>query len=203
MRTNVRLQEHFYALGRRIMRWRQTAGMGGETGVSIGVTSMGAKSGPSSVAFNLAAAIADLGQKNVLFVEPLYHSMCLSRKVRRPSFGFSELLSSEQVSADCIRKTTLENLYLLPCGALPGKSALTLPVDALDSLLPEMAGDFDYIIFDLPTATESTLCFPIVERLDGVVFVEQPRLDQQTFAQAVKRMRALDCAVIGLVLNNT
>ena len=203
VKTNVRLQDHFYALARRILRWQELADAGNETGVSVGVTSTVAKSSAGTIALNVASALAAVGQKDVLFVETVYQPASLSRKVRRPSLGLSELLSNQKISADCIRKTTHENLYLLPCGAIRGRSPLTLPVEGLDSLLPELAGDFDFIVFDLPTATETTLCFPIVERLDGVVFVEPPTLDQAMFAHAVKRIRTLDCSVIGLVLNNT
>ena len=203
VRPSERLRVYFVSLARRVVSWKQAAGYSQSTGVSIGVTGVEDKSGRSVVAFNLAASLASLGHGNVLFVETEYSSSGFSRKVPRPGFGLSELLAGSQSPSACICNTTEENLFVVSSGRVRGKGAMKLPVEALESITPELCNSFSYIIFDLPVANEMTLCFPILDHLDGGIIVNTPNIHENQVQRVVKRIRDLNKPVIGLVLNKT
>ena len=203
VRTADRLRVHFLALGRRILSWQQSAGFRSDTGLSIGVTSSDKHAGRTVVAFNLAAALASLGNGPVLYVETQYSQTGFARKVPRPGNGLSEVLKGSQPVSACICNTNVSNLFVMSCGRIREQDAAELPVEALDSINPELGNTFDYIVYDLPVASDTDLCYPIAQRLDGVLIVNESNVNEARLQRILNRLRDLQTSVIGIVLNKT
>lgn len=203
VRPAERLRVHFLALARRIQSWEQTSGLDDASGISVGVTSTEHRTGCTMVSFNTAAALASLSHEPVLFVETQYSTSGFAKKVPRPGYGLSEVLDGSQNPAACVCQTNVDNLFVMSCGRVSGHRAMELPIEALASINPELCNTFRYVVFDLPVAEETNVCYPIVQHLDGVLIVNQPSIDQSKIQRILKRVQGLDSTVIGLVLNKT
>lgn len=203
VKPHVRLQPYFVALARKLVAWRNDQGRMGDEGVAVGVTSSHHKSGCSTVALNLANALADLTGQPVLFVETEHRPNGLSRRLKRSDCGLEELLQGRESTSKCIYETNHENLFLLPPGKASGKAMSALPVEALDSLVPEILCNFSYLIADLPVATPESVTFPVLERMDGAVLVKSGQSMDLPLNRVVKSLKQSGTPIIGLVLNKT
>ncbi len=202
LRSSDRLRVHFLALARRITSWRrESMDLRSSDGVSIGITSLEEKVGRSVVALNLAAALASQGTTKVLLVETSFGSTSFGRKIPRPGHGLSDLVIGQQPLDGCICGSNIENLFVLPAGQVSATSALDLPFDSLTSVNSELNGSFDYVIYDLPVANETTLCFPIASQLDGILLVNLHSVQELAAQRVLKRFKQLGTEIIGMVLN--
>lgn len=171
---------------------------------TILVTSAVPEEGKSTVAANLAMALA-AGGKSVLLVDADLRQSKLHRLLGAPSGpGLAEILS-QGVSYDaCFQDTEFPGLRFLPAGDTqvnPGDLFLT---PAASLFLQGAAQSFDYVLLDTPPVLvaddTSTLC----SMVDGVFFVVRA-----SFTPAARVRRALDllttrkARILGAVYNRT
>jgi tyrosine-protein kinase Etk/Wzc len=111
--------------------------------------------------------------------------------------GFSEL------SSDFIRKTEVNNLYLLPCGARPPNPAELLSSDRMRQLIEELRAKFDIILFDSPPIVPVTDASVLAsEMADTVLLVVQSGVTKRDLAMKAKEMlEQVDAKIFGVVLN--
>lgn len=203
VKLNARLQPYFVALARKLIAWENDRDRMDDGGIAVGVTSPQAKSGCSTVAMNLALALADLVGQPVLFIETEHRPNSLARRLKRSDCGLIELLHGQGTAAKCIYQTKHENLFLMPPGKASERDLAGLPVEALDSVLPEILGNFSYLIADLPVAKEASLAFPFMERMDGVILVNSAHSADLPLKRVVRSIKQFGTPIVGLVLNKT
>lgn len=200
VRFSERLRIHFLSLARRVAAWRQSSNFS-ESGVVVGVTGVEASAGRSVVAFNLAASLANICGGDVLFVETEFGNRSVTRKMPRPGFGLSEVLTGDQSPANCICNTNIDRLFVMGCGRMKAREAVDLPIESLEAVAAELSNTFEYIIFDLPLADEMTHCFPLAESVDGILMVTSTDIQEERIQRSVRRFNDMSKPVIGLVLN--
>jgi polysaccharide biosynthesis transport protein len=168
---------------------------------SILVTSAGRGEGKSTVAANLALALAQ-GQRRVLLVDVdmrygcQHHVWGTSNAV-----GLSNFLVGQVPLARAI-ETVQENLHLLSGGTVPPDPLILLDSNAMTNLVESVMKTYDFVVFDSPAllgTADGTVLNRLVDgslivaRL-GTVEIEQLKTLRQFLLQSGHR-------VLGLVMN--
>jgi capsular exopolysaccharide synthesis family protein len=180
------------------------------------VTSAAPREGKTLIATNLAATFARGGAK-VLLVDCDIHRPRLHRlfKVSRAP-GLMDLLRmsgvpghsigsaaalSERLGA--IRRTSIERLSLLSCGADPQNSPELLEPATLRGLLNELRREFSVIILDTPPVLVSADAATLAGSADGVILVVRAgQTDRGAAELARQRVSSAGGRLLGAVLND-
>jgi len=106
--------------------------------------------GKSFVSANLAAIMAQAGQR-VLLIDADMRKGYIHKMFRQvPENGLSELLSTRITSSDAIYKTELENLDFIPRGQIPPNPSELLMHANFSSFLDNVKDVYDIVIVDTP-----------------------------------------------------
>jgi polysaccharide biosynthesis transport protein len=173
-----------------------------EGGRSLVVTSTGPGEGKTTVAANLAVALAQAGQR-VLLVDadmrkPKVH--IAFKESQAP--GLSNVLVGNAKASEAVRKTTVQNLWLLLSGLTPPNPAELLGSQRFRDFLTTLQEHFDWVIVDTPPVMAVTDASVVAHLSNGVVFVigcEQT--SKYTANAALEQLEAAKAKFLGGVLN--
>lgn len=166
-------------------------------------TSCTPNEGKSSVAFNLAASIAETGKKVVLVDADLRKSVMAGRyKVGAVEAGLTHYLAGQCKLDEVLSQTDIENMDILLSGQYAPNPAELLGTDKFAKLIEKLRKDYDYILIDTPPLG-SVIDSAIVARVvDGAVLVVENNAISYRFAQGVKeQLTKSNCRILGAVLN--
>lgn len=173
---------------------------------SILVTSSVPGEGKSFISTNLATAFAQNGSK-VLLMD------CDMRKGRLHKIfeiendkGLSNLLleNVEVRFNSYIRRTRIENLYLLPKGVVPPNPSELLNSPKTKVLLRTLAEKFDYIILDgtpVNGLTDSLILTKYVDKTVIVTSLNQTKTNELEFTK--KSLMSVGADIAGVIVNRT
>lgn len=173
-----------------------------EGGRSIVVTSTGPGEGKTLVACNLAIALAQAGQR-VLLVDgdmrkPKVHVMF--KESQAP--GLSNVLVGNAKASEAVRKTPVQNLWLLLAGVAPPNPAELLGSQRFRDFLETLQEHFDWVIVDSPPVMAVTDAAVIGHVASGVAFVigcEQT--SKHTATAALEQLESAKAHFFGGILN--
>jgi capsular exopolysaccharide synthesis family protein len=168
---------------------------------TILITSPGAREGKSTVALNLAAALAEKGKESVLLLEAdlrrptLAHELGLS-----PASGLSECKRTELGLLSVISKVEPLGFYFVPAGG-----TVINPVELLNSEwfaqgVENLASCFDWVLIDSPPAIPVVDAVSLRDRADASLLVVRAGVTQQTAIDEAVRILRPD-HVCGIILN--
>lgn len=169
---------------------------------SVLITSPNPGDGKSTVAANIAIAMARSGNK-VLLVEANFRRPALARLFDVPdALGLSNVLVGMNSASEAIQASAVENLDLLVGGATPPSPADLLGSPAMRRFLDEQKKNYDRVIVDgapILVVADSHL---LAEIIDGVVLVLRANENTRGMAQRGTRMiLSLKAKLLGAVLN--
>ena len=169
---------------------------------TVMVTSPGASEGKTTIAANLAIALAQSGRKILL----------LDADLRRPSVhqqfdisnraGLSDLVRGKFDISDVTQKTNaVKNLSIITSGSLPPDPAELLGSERMRNLLEELKQYFDMIVIDAPpllVADPQILC----GLSDGMIYVIQPGRTRALAAKTpLEELERINIKLLGVVMN--
>ncbi|MBN2560791.1 MAG: CpsD/CapB family tyrosine-protein kinase [Phycisphaerae bacterium] len=137
----------------------------------IAVTSSVAREGKSVTVANLAAVMAEVRHLNVLAVDADFRKGSLSRLLRLPNTpGLADAVAGRATLDECIAKTPLGNLFVLPAGASHGLNpAELINSTAAGRVFEEIRERYHFVLVDTPpvqrlsdTGVIGALCTGIV-----------------------------------------
>jgi succinoglycan biosynthesis transport protein ExoP len=167
----------------------------------VAVTSCARGAGVSSVATGLAASLSETGDGNVLLVDMNVEGGAAQQFYKgKPGCGLDAALEVEA------RKNALiqENLYV---AAEPMHGSDKLPSvlpKHLTGLIPKLrASDYDYIIFDMPAVTQTSMTPRLARLMDMVLLVIESEKTNQEVAKKVISLLGESKATVTTVLNKT
>lgn len=177
-------------------------------------TSAAPGDGKSWVTANLAIAYAQSG-KSVLIVDAdLRKGRQHKIFSRYNGNGFSNYLSTltdsivdnAKMHADLLMnsmvKTEVENLYLIPSGAVPPNPTELLSSKYLDIFLKIVKANFDIIIFDMPPVSIVADSLVLCKKVDYTVLVASAdETKKNMLINAQKAITQVDGKIAGVVFN--
>lgn len=113
--------------------------------------------GSTTVAINLAAALANSGWKTVLVDGDMRKKKGYKRLNEGASVGLSEYLTAQAQINDIIYETTTELLYYIPCGEQNENPVRLLCSTQMENVEKTLADNFDFVIYDMPAVTAAVI----------------------------------------------
>lgn len=208
------VDQHYQALARRLQnasvsRNGEDASSGDHSspGIvgTIGITSSRRGEGVSTVAANLALAAAEMSLGPVLLVDANLPNPDIAGMFRiDPATGDKGLIDAllGEDHEDLVVETSVANLSVMLPGVIGKNRQLLNERHAIQQAIQRLREDYEWIIFDLPPATELSECFALSGQLDSVLVVVQadgpPR---ETVRRACRELEIAGAKVVGAVLN--
>jgi len=171
---------------------------------TILVTSPTQADGKSTLASNLAIAMAQAGQKTLIldadFRRSMQHEIF---EVNHQNVGLSTILAGITPSADAIRSTHIEALKLLPCGPEVPNPSEMLNSDVFSQLLEILSDRYDRIIIDSPPVMPITDALILAAICNiTILVVRMNKSTRKTSLHARDGLLSIGANVLGVVVND-
>lgn len=168
----------------------------------IMITSALPAEGKTTIASNLALALADAGNQTLLvgvdLRKPSVHKLfnCDNRQ------GITTVLTGHVTLEDALQSTAHPNLKLLASGPVPPNPAEMLGSKAMRSLIGELNGLADMVIYDAAPVIAVTDAALLAPAVDGTLLVvrmgDTPR---DLVRQAKEQLEKVNATILGVVAN--
>jgi capsular exopolysaccharide synthesis family protein len=170
---------------------------------SILITSPEANVGKSTMAANLAVAMAQANLTTIIVDTDLRRPVIHKFFNISNSEGLTDLLRSPVVEVNGeLRETGIDNLRVITSGPLPPNPSELLGSQKMAHLLQHLEEMADVIIFDSPPTLVVTDAAALANQVDGVILVTQAgRTRRGSVQQAVKGLLQVRAKILGGVLN--
>lgn len=171
---------------------------------AIALTSFSASEGKSTIAFQLAASLAQAGKHVLLLDADLRKSVLPSRlRVKGRVEGLSHYLSGMANANDVIYDTDVEGMYIMFAGKLVPNAAELLGNKSFERLISALKDTFDYVIVDTAPLGQVIDCAVIVPVLDGTVMVIDASRNSYKLERRVKaQLEKAGAKILGVILNS-
>jgi Mrp family chromosome partitioning ATPase len=166
----------------------------------VAVTSCGKGAGVSSIAAGLAASLSETGDGNVVLVNISGEQGAAQQFYKgKPGCSLDEALAADKkqgalVKANLFTTTEQTDGDMLPAN-LPKK---------ISTLMPKFkASEYDYIIFDMPPVSQTSVTARLAGLMDMVLLVIESEKTNQDVVKRVNQLLAESKAKVSTVLNKT
>jgi capsular exopolysaccharide synthesis family protein len=168
----------------------------------VTVTSSLAAEGKSTVAANLAAALAETGVRVLLVDADLRRPALAALLGAEGSVGLTDVLIGRADAADVVQEWGSHGLRFLASGPVPPNPSELLASPAMSALLGQLRQEYEYVVLDtaplLPVA-DATILSRLV---DGtLVLANVTRVRRTHLADSLRSLEQVGGRVLGLVLN--
>lgn len=169
---------------------------------AVTITSSVAQEGKSEVCANLAAIMAQAGQRTLLVDANLrspsqHHLWNVSNQV-----GLSDVVLGKEDLSGALQSLD-DNLTLLTAGVSVPNPLTVLDSKLMEELIQSLLGQYDYVLFDTPSLAKVADAAMLGKLSDGVLLVLQPRKADSSSALSAKSLLEKSGAyVLGIVANN-
>ena len=183
------------------------------TGIRFGITDASSKTllvtspspgdGKTTVASNLAIAIAQTGKRVLLVDADCRRPMVQRIYGLKEETGLSSVLVGESELAASIQKSSTDNLDILPCGPLPPNPAEMLNSEAFTSLLRELSAQYDHVVVDSPPVAPVTDARILAAACDATVLVIRAEKTSRRVAEHARdALGSVGAVLLGVVVND-
>lgn len=169
----------------------------------IAVTSAFPNEGKSTVAVNIAIALAATNSRVLLIDADLRRGKLNQLLKVKTGPGFSDLLMRKSSVQQSIHTTRMQNLRLLPAGnRVPNVSEQIFRSD-FDRTLDDLGKQFDYVILDTPPVLATDDGPTMAAKADWALFVVRLRYSRpRETEKALEELRMRQVEVPGIVVNS-
>ena len=166
----------------------------------VAVTSACHGAGVSSIAAGLAASLSETGEGNVLLVDMNVEQGAAQQFYKgKAGCGLDTALKTETQGNALVQ----ENLYVVNGNANSNELPGILP-KRFSALVPKLkASNYDYIIFDMPPVSQTSLTSRLSRFMDMTLLVVESEKTDREIAQQANNWLAESGATVGAVLNKT
>ena len=169
---------------------------------SVAVTSSVAEEGTTTIACNLAIALAEAGARVILVDADLRRPRIADYLGIEAPTGLTNVLSDGTAVADVLRPWGPGSLSVLPGGPVPPNPSELLVSRRFLATLRELEGQADIVIFDAPPLLGVSDAAIIARGCAGAMLVtRQSRTREEQVVQAVERLAVVQAGLLGAVLN--
>ncbi len=166
------------------------------------ITSPGPQEGKTTVACNLATAMAQIGEKVLLIDTDLRRPRCHRVFDISSKKGTAGVLIGEVPFLDAAHETEVPNLFVMPCGPVPPNPAELFHSKRFAKLLADASEHFDRVILDSPPIGAVTDPAIIAPQVDAALLVVRHKATNKDGARgAVRQLREVGAFIAGTVIN--
>jgi capsular exopolysaccharide synthesis family protein len=170
---------------------------------TILVTSAEKAEGKTTLATNLALAMAEAGQQVLLLDANLRSPMIHEIFSISNEAGLTSVLSGRAGLDRCIIPTGLGQLDLLPCGPVPFNAAETINNQIFADLLADLSEEYDYVVVDSPAVLPVTDSRILGAMCDvTLMLVRSGRTPRRAAADARDGVLGFGANLLGIVVND-
>jgi Mrp family chromosome partitioning ATPase len=164
----------------------------------VAITSCSPDAGVTSLAAGLAGALSETGDGNVLLMNLNFDAQSVHPFYRGElACGLADALEIDKRR----NSPVLQNLYVATAGGSGDTEPQNLSKQ-LARVVPKLrVSDYDYIIFDLPPTTPTTMSARLAGMMDLVILVVQSEKDTQETVKQAAKLLARSKARVSAVLN--
>lgn len=194
------VRQQYYAFRERLLLYANGAK---ERTHVFAVTGSNSGAGVSTVAANLATALARLDDGQVLLVDTdLGHPSVHRIFKRKLAPGLADVLKDVQVMEDAILPSPVQNLNVLSAGPTNGDPAEILDARKFSALLEAAKANHRFVVVDLPAVNKAGWAVRLANLFDGVTLVVEAERSRREVAQRTKE-QLLDSKanILGVVIN--
>ncbi|BAZ68520.1 MAG: polysaccharide biosynthesis tyrosine autokinase [Pelatocladus maniniholoensis HA4357-MV3] len=167
----------------------------------IVVTSSVPREGKSTVAANLAMAMAQMERKVLLVDGDLEHPIQHKIWKLTNNEGLSNVICG-QIEFKTAVKTVMNYLDVLTAGVLSSSSVSLLDSQKMAGLIDSFAANYDFVIIDAPSLTVAADATILGQMSDGVLLVVRPGIaDSVNAITAIEILEKSGQNVLGQVVN--
>jgi len=168
----------------------------------IQITSPKMADGKTTIASNLAIAIAQSGKRVVLVDADLRRPRLHALFGIRPEVGLTSVIVGEAELSAAVVDSGIDRLSLLPCGPRPENPAELLTQPRFEQVLADLRAQFDFVILDTPPLLAVTDPAVVVSRMDGVFLIVRVSKNGRPAAERAREiLYTLQANVLGVVVN--
>jgi non-specific protein-tyrosine kinase len=168
---------------------------------SFVITSAVAGEGKSTVAANLAIAIAQLGQRVVLVETDLRRPTLSTLFGIEGSVGLTDVLIGRASLEDALQTWGGGSLELMPAGTSPPNPSELLASRAMSELIAALEGRAEMVVFDAPPLLPVTDAAILATRTSGAVMIARAgSTKSEQVERAVATLHAVGAPLLGCVL---
>ena len=194
---------HEFGEAFRALRTSLVFSSGSEGTRVIALTSAQPLEGKTTTACNMAIALA-YGGSRVLLIDADMRRPSVSRTLGIDNtIGLSHLLTGQATARQAIRRTSVQNLWVMTAGLTPPNPSELLSSERMKTLIANVQnGPFDWVLIDTPPVLAVTDAVIIAPWVAGVVFVIGSEMTQRRLAErAVETLQTSRPHILGAVLN--
>ncbi len=185
-----------------------SAGHGGGAlsggGQLVVVTSSVSGEGKTTTAANLAASIADTGQRVLLVDADLRRPAVASMLGLEGSVGLTTVLVGRAALGDVVQLWGPGGLRVLTAGEVPPNPSELLASPMMARLMAAVRRDHDVVVLDTAPVLPVTDAALLSTRTDGaLVVVDARRTPARKVTETLTRLSTAGAPVLGMVLNRT
>ena len=168
------------------------------------ITSAVPNEGKSTIATNLARAMAMGGSRVLLIDGDLRKGYIHERLKLQSKPGLSELLQRPDEPEKFIQATDLPNFMFLARGRISHNPGDLFLSPAFDQLLARLREQYDYIIMDSSPVFAADDSSTLAPKMDGTLFVVRSRFSNgRAVREALDLLFQRQARVLGLILNRS
>ncbi len=167
------------------------------------VTSPAQADGKSTLSANLAIAMAQAGQRTLLidadFRKPQQHQIFQVDD----TLGLSMILAGQSTPPESIQRSGIRELDILPAGPTPPNPTEILNSETFESLLRDLAAQYDHILIDAPPVTPVSDACILAAMCDATLLVlRAERSSRKSAVHARDALLSVGGNLLGIVVNN-
>lgn len=172
------------------------------TGRTLLITSFEPLEGRTTLASNLALAMAQSGLR-VLLVDANCRAPRLHQIYKIDNgYGLYDVLAGQLGRSPAICPTVIDGVDLLPCGAMPVNAVEVLNSDTLTDVLGELTDRYDQVIIDSPSLGRGVEARLLAACCDSSLLVASTRpTTRHHLEQSQQLLQSVGARVVGVVIN--
>ena len=170
---------------------------------SLAIASVEPGDGKSTVALNLALAVANMGQRVLLVDANLREPVLHTRLKISNRKGLSDLLTDKLVPNSLVEQLPLaDNLFVLTAGKPSPKSIKLLGSAQMQHIVEEFQATFDFVIYDTPATDRFMDAIFLAAHLDGLLtVVGLAKTRKSLVLQTLEQLSAFRLQNLGIVID--
>lgn len=175
---------------------------GGREIRTMAITSAGQGEGKSTTLADLAIALAQCGKRVLLVDADLRRPVVHKYFDTEVTPGLTDVLQGGNEWHDCVRKTSVTNLDVLPAGAMAKNPGDLLASEKLVQLTEKFLGEYDRVLFDVPPVLAAADASAFLHNLEAIFLLcRSNSLPEAVIEQATHRLRVSGAPAVGSILN--